>query len=169
MLVGRILRAHGIRGEVKVEPWSDVQGRFDRGVSLRVLAKDGGERRRVIERVRGEKGTLLVKLVGVDDRDQADRLNGARLAVDSAEVPDPPEGFYYHFQLVGCDVHDATIGSLGQVVEVIEDGGGILLRVVRDQRSLLVPFVDAFLGEIDIGAARIDVALPDGLIEACTA
>ena len=119
--------------------------------------------------VRGARGSLVVKFEGVDDRDGADRLVGARLAIDETEVPSPPDGFYYHFQLVGCAVHDRATGLLGRVDEVVEDGGGVLLRVGRDARQLLIPFVDAFLGEVDIDAGRIEVDLPAGLIETCTA
>lgn len=168
VLVGRVLRVHGLRGELKVETWSDVEGRFDRGAPLRVLLREGGEERRVVERVRVDRGTLLVKLESVDDREAAERLRGARLAIDEDEVPEPPEGFYYHYQLVGCRVHDRSIGPLGDVADVVEDGGGTLLLVEHDGRSLLVPFVDAFLGEVDLEARRIEVDLPEGLIEACT-
>ena len=165
--VGRILRPHGIRGELKVEVWSDVEGRFAAGTEL-YLKIQGHSRRVRVQQARPERGHLLVRLQGVDSRDLAEELRGGQFEVDSSEVPEPPEGFYYHYQLVGCSCHDERSGWLGEVAEVVEDGGGILLRVEKEGRSVLVPFVDAFLAEVDIETQRIDTRLPEGLIKVCT-
>ncbi|MEM1180146.1 MAG: ribosome maturation factor RimM [Acidobacteriota bacterium] len=166
--VGRILRGHGIRGEVKVEIWSDVEGRFDRGAELQLRPSAGPVETRRILKVRADRGTLLVKFEGVDGRDHADGLRGAVLEVSEEQVPEAPDGFYYHFQLEGCLVTDAASGELGTVVEVIEDGGGHILRLASRGATLLIPFVDAFLRRVDIASQEIDVELPDGLIESCT-
>lgn len=167
MAVGRILRPHGVRGELKVEVWSDVEDRFDPGTELHLDVHGHGRRVR-IEQVRPERGNLLVRLEGVTDRELAEELRGGRFEVDSEDVPEAPEGFYYHFQLVGCTCSDAGAGVLGEVVEVVEDGGGFLLRVENEGRSLLVPFVDAFLETVDVEAQRIELRLPEGLITICT-
>jgi len=173
--VGRITRAHGIRGELKVEVWSDVESRFAVGHEFLLKPHPASglrPRMRRITSVRPDKGTLLVRFEGIEDRDSAEPLRGAVLEVDEAEVPKPPEGFYYHFQLVGCRLEDRRDGDLGQVVEVIEDGGGHILRVEKKTDgklvAVLVPFVDAFLSRVDIEAKHIDVELPPGLIETCT-
>lgn len=165
--VGRILRAHGIRGELKVEVWSDVEGRFARGAEM-YLNVHGRYRKVRIEQVRPERGNLLVRLEGIATREQAEELRNARLEVDVDEVPEAPEGFYYHFQLEGCVCRDETAGLLGEVVEVVEDGGGTLLRVEKDGRSVLLPFVDDFLQGVDIAGKRIDFRLPEGLLDICT-
>ena len=165
--VGRILRPHGVRGELKVEVWSDVEGRFDAGNEL-YLNVHGRIRRIRIEQARPERGNILLRISGIDDRDQAEEVRNARFEVDASEVPEPPEGFYYHYQLVGCACHEEETGELGTVVEVVEDGGGFLLRVEKDDRSVLVPFVDAFLTNVDVVARRIDLRLPDGLVAVCT-
>jgi len=165
--VGRILRPHGVRGELKVEVWTDVQGRFDVGNEL-FLNVHGRSRRIRIEQARPDKGNLLLRISGVDGREQAEEVQNARFEVESADVPEAPEGFYYHFQLVGCACHEQEAGLLGEVVEVVEDGGGFLLRVEKDHHSLLVPFVDAFLVDVDVKAQRIDLKLPDGLLAICT-
>ncbi len=165
--MGRILRPHGIRGELKVEIWSDVEGRFEVGAEL-YLNVQGRSRRVKLEQIRPERGNLLVRLPGIDSRDLAEELRGGQFEVDASDVPEPPEGFYYHHQLVGCVCHDERAGLLGEVAEVVEDGGGILLRVEKEGRSVLIPFVDAFLAEVDVAAQRIDTRLPEGLIAVCT-
>ncbi|MEO1365741.1 MAG: ribosome maturation factor RimM [Acidobacteriota bacterium] len=167
--VGRVLRAHGIRGEVKVEVWSDVDDRFAKGVELQIRPAPSGrvETRRVTG-VRTDRGTLLLRFDGVESRDDAEALRGAVLEVDEAQVPEAPDGFYYHFQLEGCRVTDASAGVVGTVAEVIEDGGGHILRLEDGAKTVLIPFVDAFLRRVDVTAREIDVELPDGLIESCT-
>ena len=161
--VGRVLRPHGIRGELSVESWSEHEGRFASGARLQLA--DG--RALVLTEARVHHGRLLARFEGIDDRTQADDLRGAVLHVLRSEVPPAPPGSYYHFELVGCNVIDRSHGDLGRVEAVVEDGGGVLLRVGGIGGELLVPFVRAFLIEVDVGSRRIEVDLPEGLIEAC--
>ena len=123
---------------------------------------------------------MLLTLDGVNDRDAAEALRGARLEVDRGDVPDAPDGFYYHFQLVGCECHDEHEGHLGTVCDVVDDGGGSLLivemartalaktEVAKGGRRVPIPFVNAFLRNVDVESRRIDLTLPEGLIETCT-
>ncbi len=168
MLVGRVVRPHGVRGEVKVEVLSDVPGRFAAGVEFFLVVHRRPPQIVRIESCRLVRGGALVLFEGIGDRDEAESLRDARLEVDLSEVPPAPEGFYYHFELVGCRCHEAEAGDLGEVSAVIEDGGGHLLEVDDGGRRLLVPFVDAFLENVDIVGRRIDLRLPPGLIEVCT-
>ncbi len=170
VLVGRILRPHGIRGELKVEIHSDVAERFEPGGELLLVsaAASASEARTVrIRTCRPVRGGLLVHLEGCDTRDQADAIRGARLEVERARVPRAPEGAYYYYELVGCECFDAHHGELGRVVDLVEDGGGCLLRVARGERNLLIPFVAAFLERVDVDGGRIDLRLPPGLVETC--
>jgi len=169
--VGRIASAHGLRGEVAVEALSDVPGRFAAGVTL-LLSLPGASPRSIVvtasrPHASRHKERLLVQFSGVDDRTSAEGLRGALLEVDAAAVPPAPEGHYYHFDLVGCACADRTLGALGVVAEVVAGGGGDLLRVVGNGRELLLPFVEAYLVEVDVAGRRIVVDLPEGLIEAC--
>lgn len=174
--VGRVLRAHGVRGEVAVESFSDVAERFSPGAELLVAARRAGSTapappglppRLTVETVRPHRGALLIRFAGVLDRDAADALRGAVLEVPREAVPAPPEGTWYHFQLEGCRCRDARLGDLGEVVDVVEDGGGVLLAVEGESRRLLVPFVRAFVREVDTEEGRIELDLPEGLIETC--
>lgn len=161
--VGRILRPHGVRGEVAVEPYSEVEDRFDRGAELLL-----GGRSLTVATVRPHRGGLLVRFDGVDDREAAEALRGGVLEILREAVPEAPEGTWYYFQLVGCRCRDRREGDLGEVVDVIEDGGGVLLDVRAAGRRLLVPFVRDFVREVDPEARRLELDLPEGLVEACT-
>lgn len=166
ILVGRIVGAHGIRGEVSVEVYSDVEDRFDPGRPV-LLNRRGISSVLVVETVRPHKGRLLVGFEGIGDRNRAEELRGGELEVDRSDVPPAPEGSYYHFELVGCRVIDRVLGELGEVADIVEDGGGILLVVRRPSGDLPVPFVDPYLERVDIEERRIDCVLPEGFLEAC--
>lgn len=169
--VGRVVAPHGLRGELTVAALSDVPGRFAAGAALLLSLPGASPRAVVIASSRPHstrhRDRLLVHLSGVDDRTAADALRGALLEVEASAVPPAPEGSYYHFELVGCRCTDRRAGELGEVVEVVEGGGGDLLRVVGAGRELLLPFVEPYLAEVDIAARHILWDLPEGLIEAC--
>jgi 16S rRNA processing protein RimM len=175
--VGRVAGAQGLRGEIAVEVLSDVPDRFAPGASLLLSAAGLPPRPVVVAASRSftsrHKDRLLLSLQGIADRTAAEALRGALLEVDAAAVPPAPEGSYYHYDLVGCRCTDRRAGELGEVAEVVEGGGGDLLRVVSPPRGnapgreLLLPFVDDYLAEVDVAGRRILWDLPEGLIEAC--
>lgn len=167
VLVGRILRPHGVRGEVLVQPWTDVAERFAPGASL-VLTLAGGGRRTVrIATSRPHAHGSILRFEEIADRDAAEEIKGGELAVARGAVPRPPEGSFYYFELVGCECRDRSAGELGRVVDLLEDGGGLLLAITDGQRSLLVPFVESYLASVDVEGRRIELDLPEGLIETC--
>jgi 16S rRNA processing protein RimM len=190
--VGRVLRPHGVRGEVLVEVLSDVPGRLDHGSSLLPTDEEGAPLagpaarslppRLEVAASRPHREAALVRFAGFEDRDRAAALTGTWLAVERERVPPPPEGSFYNFELIGCSCRDGG-RELGRVVDVVEDGGGLLLIVeeaeevggteeadegrVRRPRRLPIPFVASFLKRVDVAAGEIDLELPPGLVEAC--
>ena len=95
-------------------------------------------------------------------------MRGALLEIARTEVPSAPEGSYYFFELVGCVCEDIREGELGTVERVLEDGGGLVLEINKGSETLLIPFVRAYLTEMDRVGRRIEVDLPEGLVEICT-
>jgi 16S rRNA processing protein RimM len=168
--VGRVVRPHGIAGEAVVESLSDVPGRFAPGAELLVSrpgAPGGAASRLTVASSRPHRGRLLVRFDGVGDRDGAEALRGALLEVPRSAVPTAPADTWYYFQLVGCRCRDRRHGDLGWVQDVVEDGGGVLLVIDDGSRRLPVPFVRGMIREVDPDARRIELDLPEGLLEAC--
>lgn len=169
--VGRVLRPHGLRGDVVVEVLSDVPERLAPGSRLAAVADTEAQAAPAIElevaASRAHGAGRLLRFAGRADRDAVEELRGLWLTVERAAVPAPPEGTYYHYQLVGCRVRDAEAGELGEVVDLVEDGGGLLLLVSDGARQVPVPFVESFLAEVDVAGGRIELALPPGFLEAC--
>ena len=164
VVVGRVSRPHGLRGEVVVEPESDVEERFEPGSTMRLGR--GGRRVEVADsRPFGDR--LLVRFAGFEDRTAVEAIRGLELTIERGQVPRAPAGSFYHFELLDCACHDATLGELGTVRALHEDGGGLLLEVEQGERRVLVPFVDAFVIRIDVPGRRIDLDLPPGLVDVC--
>lgn len=165
--VGRVLRPHGVRGEVVVSVLTDVPNRFDAGSELLMSREEGGPARTaVVETHRVHKTGAVVRFAGVEERDGAEALRNLWLEVERSKVPPAPAGTYYHYELLGCRCYDGE-RELGEVVDLVEDGGGLLLIVADGERRLPIPFVASFLREVDVANGRIDLELPEGLVEAC--
>jgi 16S rRNA processing protein RimM len=167
VVIGRIGKAHGIRGEVTVEiRTDDPDGRF---AAAAVLTTDRPERPTlVIEKSRPHHGRMLVLFEGVPDRNAAELLRGTLLSVDAADDPDldDPDEFYDH-QLVGLSVLTLAGEVLGEVSDVVHLPASVLLSVARPGGTgeLLVPFVASIVPEVDVPGGRVVVNLPPGLIE----
>ena len=164
--VGRVLRPHGVRGEVVVQVLSDVPGRLAPGSTV-LGTRDGKPPiPLVVETQREHKTGAVVRFAGCDDRDRAEELRDLLLEVDRSQVPAAPEGTYYWYQLLGCR---CGVGGedLGEVVDLVEDGGGLLLVVSDGERAVPIPFVRSFLKTVDVERGHIELELPEGLLEAC--
>jgi 16S rRNA processing protein RimM len=162
-----VLRPHGVQGEVVVEVLSDVPDRLAPGRKVwATRATRETSQPLAVESSRWHKSGALVRFAGVEDRDQAAELRDALLEVDRSEVPAAPEGTYYWYQLLGCrcSVHGE---DLGEVTDLVEDGGGLLLVVSNGGRQVPIPFVRSFLKDVDVERGRIELDLPEGLLEAC--
>jgi 16S rRNA processing protein RimM len=164
--VGRVLRPHGVHGEVVVEVLSDVPHRFRKGSRLLALREGEAPFPLTVAASRAHKSGAVVLFEGIAGRDGAEALRGLDLEVPRCEVPEAPRGTYYQFELLGCLCREAG-RELGRVVEVVEDGGGTMLIVDGRGRRVPVPFVKEFLREVDVAGGRIELALPPGLLETC--
>ena len=166
--VGRVRRPHGVRGELRVEVLSDNEQRFEPGSQLWLSTEGQASRQvRVIGR-RFDKADVLLTLEGFDQRDQVEPLRGALFEVPREQVPAAEDGTYYYFELEGCRCRDRTLGDLGTVVDLLEDGGGLLLVVRNGESEVPIPFVARFLQRVDVERGEIDLDLPPGLVDICT-
>ncbi len=166
LVVGRIVRAHGIRGEVVVElTTDDPAARYVPGGTLATDPPRAGPL--TIEAMRPHQGRMIVAFTGVEDRDAAQALCGVRLCVDSAQVAGPLEPDESHdFQLIGLAAVDAAGQALGEVVAVDHAPASELLVLRRpDGRSALVPFVKAIVPTVDLDGGRVVLTPPEGLFE----
>jgi 16S rRNA processing protein RimM len=159
--IGRIVAAVGLRGEVKVYPFSDNAERFAPGATFLI---DGRPAR--IEAVRFVKKMPILKLDGFGTREGAEALRGCTLSVSASTLPPLPEGEWYVRDLIGCDVCDEAGKVLGAIVDVIQNSAQDLYEIaLPDGRTFLLPAVEAFVLRVDVLAKRVVVRVPDGLSE----
>ena len=158
VLLARIGAAHGVRGEVRIKPFTaDPLALAEYGA---LTTADGRSFR--IERLRPAKEVVVAKLRGVDDRDAAEALKGVELFVARERLPAPDdEDDYYHADLIGLEAFGPESEPLGTVVAVHNFGAGDILDIApRRGPSLLVPFTKEAVPEIDMAAGRLVIVPP---------
>ncbi|MET3805054.1 16S rRNA processing protein RimM [Nakamurella sp. UYEF19] len=165
--VGRIGRAHGIRGEVTVTPFTDdPSARFAVGSELQT---DSSARPVLVVSGARQSGPVqVVGFEGIVDRNTAETLRGIHLLVDAESLPEPAdEDEFYDHQLIGLAVHHHVSGEvLGEIVDVMHPPAAPVLVVRRpDDTEELVPFVSAIVPDVDLAARHVTVDLPDGMFE----
>ncbi|MER7771029.1 ribosome maturation factor RimM [Kitasatospora sp. NPDC096140] len=166
LVVGKIGRAHGIRGDVSVEVRTD-EPELRLGPGAVVLTDPASVGPLTVESGRVHSGRLLLRFAGVKDRNAAEALRGTLLIseVDPEERPDDPEEYYDH-QLIGLDVVllDGTL--VGELTEVVHLPYQDLLTVKKaDGTEVLVPFVTQIVPTIDLENQRAVITPPAGLID----
>jgi len=166
VVIGRIGRAHGIRGELNVEIRTDEpERRFAPGSSIIC-----GDRTLTVASSRHHSGRLLVAFREVPDRTAAEQLHGNILEteVDETERPDDPEEFYDH-QLVGLQVRGPDNALVGTVTSVVHLPEQDTLVVDADGREVLVPFVTALVPTVEVAEGYVRLADVAGLLDPDTA
>jgi 16S rRNA processing protein RimM len=161
--VGQFAGAHGVRGCVRLKPFTAVP---EDAIRYGTVATEDGARSFALELVGQAKGVLIVRIAGVADRDAAQALSGTRLYVDRARLPEPAAEEFYHADLIGMAVETPDGAPLGTIRAVDDYGAGDLLDLqLRDGRSVMVPFTQAVVPTLDVAARRCVVVLPEGALE----
>ena len=167
LAVGRILRPHGIRGELRVGILTNYPEWLGQHAYFYLASPDLPEiaRRYPVEKLRRHKKVLLLKLGGCDDRNAAEELRGQLVQIPIEEAVPLEEGEYYYFQLIGVRVEAESGESLGQVVDVLETGANDVYVVRGPQGEVLLPAVKDVVLKLDLEARQMVVNLLPGLLE----
>jgi 16S rRNA processing protein RimM len=167
LAVGRVVGAHGLRGELKVEILTDDPHRFGRLEQVFLGLQDQEPVPWTLEGYRLHAARVLLKLGGCDDRASAQALRGYFVQVRLEEAIPLDEDEYFEHQILGLDVWTAAGEPLGTVVEILYTGANDVY-VVRDHapphRETLIPAIEGVVLEVDLVAGRMEVELPEGLV-----
>ncbi|MGZ4779559.1 MAG: ribosome maturation factor RimM [Thermoanaerobaculia bacterium] len=163
--LGIIRKAHGVRGEASVEPWTDTIGRFDQLERVTLVSPDESSTREMtVEAAREHSGRVLVKFAEIGAPEELRELQGWTIEIPESEARPLEEGEYFLHDLVGLRLVDADGGDRGVVISVSEGGGGALLTVKKASgKEFDVPFASAICTHIDLARRTITVALPEGI------
>ena len=161
--VAAIMGSHGVRGNVKIKPFTETPesfGRFDKvyledgqQVSLKVLSL-------------GSKGVVLARLGKIDSRDASDALRGQHLYVDRTALPDLADDEVYHADLIGLDAVLKDASQLGKIAGIYDFGAGNVVEIMPPHgSSIMLPFAGDALVAIELDKRRVVLAPPEGLLD----
>lgn len=159
ILVGKVRRPHGVDGELIIDAYSEDPERFKPGRNI-FLGKDHlsftVRSRRMVDKA------MLITLKGLDDPDEAGKYRNNLIYVNKVDLPELPEGEYYHFDLIGLDVFDPKGNSLGKLNEVIETGANDVYVVTNEKgEEILVPAISQVIMDVSLAEHRMIVNPPE--------
>lgn len=161
--LGAVTGAHGVRGQVKVKPFTENP---DDVAAYGAVEDEPGDRRFTLAVTGRHKDTVIVRVDGVSDRDAAEALRGTRFYVARSVLPEPSDGEYYHADLIGLSVITTDGRDLGRVTAMHDFGAGDLIEFIGvDGKSGMLPFSEATVPEVDLAGRRLVVDPPEGLLD----
>lgn len=163
--IGKILNAHGVRGELKVEPLTDDPARYN--LLEKVYLEDRRKNYTLcdVEGVRFHKGSVLVKLAGIDDMDAAKAVKNHYLAINKSDRMPLEEGAWYIDDLIGLDVYENG-EKIGVLKDVLQPGANdVYVLDSAIYPDLYIPAIKSVILSVDLDTGRMDVKLPKGLVD----
>jgi 16S rRNA processing protein RimM len=166
VVVARVARTRGLRGEVVADLYTDFPERFEGLEQVIAIAPDGSRRSLQIEEHWFHGNRIIFKFASYDSIDQAQELAGYQLGVPANERMNLPEDHFYEWELAGCRVETLDGTSLGLVREVMKTGGVEVLIIAGETgREYMVPMAHDICIEIDVERKLIRIDPPEGLLE----
>lgn len=165
VVVARIVKTRGLRGEVVADVLTDFPVRFE-GLRDVTAVLSGGTRRELkIEDFRFQNDRLVLKFQGIDSVEAAEELRGTEICVAESEAVELEEGEFFDWELEGCTVETVEGERVGKVRELMRTGGTEILVVENGEREFLVPFAESICTEVDTEVKLIRIDPPEGLLD----
>ncbi|NMC74739.1 MAG: 16S rRNA processing protein RimM [Geobacteraceae bacterium] len=165
ILIGKITGTHGIRGQIRVVPYSGDAGSILSLQSFTVRTQDGRHSSFRIRRAVEHKHKALVSIAGIDDINDVLFLVGCEVYVSRDQLPALPEGEYYWQDLLGLAVVDEQRGVIGELADIFATGAHDVYVVKDGEKEYLVPAVSDVVLEINLSARTMTVRPPEGLLD----
>ncbi|MDF9824386.1 16S rRNA processing protein RimM [Breznakia sp. PF5-3] len=158
--IGTIFNTHGLKGEVKIKSFSDFNDeRFKVGNTL-IVDTNKSDMELKVKTYRLHKGVVLVSFEGYDDINKIEAYKGNDIYINKEYISPLNDGYYF-FELKGCKVIDQSGNLIGEVEDILETGANPVLRV---NKTILIPYVDAFIKNVDIQEKTIYIETIEGLL-----
>ncbi|MBN2169210.1 MAG: 16S rRNA processing protein RimM [Actinobacteria bacterium] len=166
LAVARIIKPHGIKGAVVVEVLSDFPERFSPGNELLLKVDDRNFEALLIETSFFQKGKAVLKLFGIDDREGVEKVRNEFLFIREMEANRLGKSEYWIHDLYGLSVVSEQGEEIGEVMDVFSGGAQDLLNITgKGGKEIQIPFVEAFIKEVDLESKKITVTLIRGMID----
>ena len=162
--IGRIKQIKGVGSKLGVLPLTYDPERF-RLLKEIYLEKDGEYHRKRIEHIEISGNTVTLALSGIDSHEEAQSFAGCEIMIPRAESPPPPDGTYYHYQIIGLEVFTESGNYLGRVRNILETGSNDVYSVIHENREILIPAIEEVVQRIDLETDRIIIRPVKGLLD----
>jgi len=163
--LGKIVKTRGLRGDLKILPWTWSLDRFQFLEGIWIQLEGGDLKYFAIKRSRTEGGMAYLRLHECPTRELAEPLIGGELFVDVTERDELPESMYFIDDLVGCKVECEIHGNIGIIEEILDQSAQDIWLVKGKHGVVMIPAVKEFVKSVDIKTKLIKVILPDGLVD----
>lgn len=161
MAVGRVLRPHGIRGDLLVEPYSETIRSIEAESEVFIGSLQNP---RTVVSLRSHRNHMILRVEGCEDRETAEAFRGNELLIPMQAAEPLAEGVYYRWQILGLAVMEQGGKHLGTVRDILETGANDVYIVRGDgPRELLLPAIESVILKVDLEAGQLLVRLPEGL------
>ena len=158
VILGQIIKPHGIKGYVKVISYAESPKSFKRTEALYVRSRNGRDMAYRVEDVNGKGNKVIIKLSGIDTRQDAERLIGSVILINRKDLPDTDDGEYYWYDLIGMEVHDSSGEYLGVIKKIFQTGSNDVYVIQGDEgEEILIPGTYEAVREIRISEKKMIV------------
>lgn len=161
--IGKVTKAHGVKGEVRVLPLTDFPERFENLKLVYLLQSEGSRKRMEVVDMRPHGNLFVVKFKGIDQASEAELLRGSMVQVEISERFPLPEGHYYIYEIIGCQVFTDSGERIGQVSDVVKLESNDIYLVEGDGREVLIPAIKDVVKRIDTETKRLVISPIEGL------
>lgn len=159
---GKIVNTHGLRGEVKVVPWTDAPETFE-NIEYVYIKKKTGDMRLDIENLKYQKNNIILKFVQISSIEEAELLKNKTVYIDRDMLGELPEGVYYIADIVGLKAVDTDGNEIGIVADIFNTGSNDIYDIKREgKKNLLLPVIDDVI-TVELENKRVVVRIPEGL------
>ena len=166
VVIARIIKARGIRGEVSCAVETDFPERLLSLERVTIWMPDGARLRLNVEDHWFHKDRVVLKFEGYDTMTAAQNLTGGRLVIAEADLEPLGEGQFFEHQVIGSEAVTSDGRKLGRVTKFVRTGGtDVIVLESEDGRERLIPFADEICTDVDVKAKRITISPPEGLLE----
>lgn len=162
--IGKIVKTHGTQGFLKAVAYSENPERFQ-NLKVVYLEQEEGVRGYIVEAVETGRDFVLLKLRGINSREQAKKLVRMELLLPENQKINPPDDTYFIHDLIGLSVFDIHDNYLGKIVEVYQGAGNDVYEVRGERKKILIPAVSEFVKQVDLENKKVIVKLIEGMVE----
>lgn len=163
VLIGKIVAAHGLRGNLKIISFAETLEIFEDGAAIIVRDLNGLDKELIINWVKPHGRGALLSLESITNRGHVEALIGCELYIEKARLPQLESGVFYWLELIGLDVVTTDGSYLGKIESIMQTGSNDVYVVKHHEHETLVPALEDVVIAVDLNKKQMRVELPEGL------